>query len=252
MPKTIAAALSTVAVSFHVLLAATLAHAVEYRLQVVSVHENTMHAFLTPAELEDGASGPGLVRLESSLDKGEVPKGPILVDRRPRAVPESVAKAWGAVPVRAELTPAEGPARWDEVRWEGKPGERSVWLIAPGSRQPQQLTRVALKGQGPMRQFQPYALPDGRERVPALRLPMDFIWHHEERGGLWEKWVGKGLDLSGGIAAVMAANSNPMWPDQVYLVVEQAPQPTIYRAVLGWRQRPQDIEAPGAPPIRIR
>ena len=51
----------------------TSAHAVEYRLEVANLWETALYAFAKPAELSDGASGPGLLKLEASLDQGAIP-----------------------------------------------------------------------------------------------------------------------------------------------------------------------------------
>jgi hypothetical protein len=70
------------------------------------------------------------------------------------------------------------------------------------------------------------------------------IWAEEERGTAWARWIGRGLDVSGGLAAVVGQESNPTFPDRVYLVVSQAAEPTTYKAVLVWRDRPTELELP--------
>jgi hypothetical protein len=44
---------------------------------------------------------------------------------------------------------------------------------------------------------------------------------------------------------VVAENFNQTFPDRVYLIVRPAAQPTTYKAVLVWRTRHEDQEAPG-------
>ena len=228
------------------------AQAVEYRLQVVNMWDSGFNAFVKPGELADGASGPGLEELVASLDRGDVPRGPLLSDRTFRWGSEAVARAYGAVRVLAEITPGgEGRARWDDVRWAGKPGDRSVWVVEPSGRgRPQELYHVVLKATGPARHFIPYT-PTNGQRLVAVRSPLDFVWFHEERGNLWETYLSKHVDLSNGIAVVAGANSNPLFPDIARLLVNQAEQPTTYKAVLVWRQAPTDFEAPGGG-FRIR
>ncbi len=75
------------------------AGAVEYRLRVVSIPDTAYASFLLPGESSDGASGPGLDRLEAALDRGEFPKGPVLFDRRVQPVRESLARAYGGARV---------------------------------------------------------------------------------------------------------------------------------------------------------
>ena len=110
------------------LLGSSSAWAVEYKLQVVNVHDDAFKSFLKVGEAHDGASGPGLDRLETSLDKGDFPKAVRLYDRHLQAAREALAVAWGGVPVRAE-TQKGGDRQnlWDEVRWEGKPASRAWW-----------------------------------------------------------------------------------------------------------------------------
>ncbi len=221
------------------------AWAVDYRLQVISMYENSFASFLTAGELKDGSSGPGLARLEASLDKGEVSKAVLLYDRHLQASREGIARAYGGVPVRAEVRLGGLETDlWDEVRWEGKPGEQSVWVIVPGSRLPQELRRLALKGFGPLRQFQPYVIPANGTRFPAVSFPLNFLWTQEELGTAWGKYVRPVLDLRDGIGAIVAVNHNRLFPDQVYVIVSQGAEPTTYKAVLAWRQRPEDVEGP--------
>jgi hypothetical protein len=225
-------------------LGAAPAEAVEYKLEVASLWETALSSYAKTAELYDGASGPGLDRLEASLDQGEMPQAVTLGDRTLRWASESVAHAYGTVKVLAEIKPGgDGQQRWDEVRWEGQPGERSVWVVAPSGRaRPQLMYRVALKGDGPLRQFLPY-VPTSGYWSPAVKYPLNFLWFHEERGGLWDKYVSRTLDLSQGVGAVVGENPNQTFPDQVYLIVQQSAQPTTYKAVLLWRDT-YTLEAP--------
>src|SRR5258705_8795980 len=80
-------------------LAATLAiassaEAIEYKLRVVSMPDTAYTSFLLPGEYKDGAAGPGLDRLEATLDRGEFPPGPVLFDRRVQPVRDSLARAY--------------------------------------------------------------------------------------------------------------------------------------------------------------
>jgi hypothetical protein len=229
------------------------AQAVEYRLQVVSVFDTTFASYLKPGELKDGASGAGLDRLEASLDRGELPSGGILSDRRAQPVLESISRAYGGTPVvDASLKPGGGggSASWDEITWDGKPGERSVWVVAPILRSIQALERVALKSAGPLRQFGVYTLPPDRSRLPAVALPLNFLWAQEERGTAWDKYIARSLDLGNGAGVVVGTNVNAQFPDQAYIIVSHAAEPTTYKAVLVWRERRIDRQFPG--PVIIR
>ena len=74
----------------------------------------------------------------------------------------------------------------------------------------------------------------------------------EERGAAWLKYISRGLDLRGGIGAVIGVNTNPQFPDLVYIITQHAEQPTTYEAVVIWRQRKYDRQSPGQGTIIIR
>jgi len=239
-----------VAAVLGLLLSMSHAQGPEYRLQIVNMWENGFTAFTKPGELADGASGPGLEALIASLDRGAMPRGPLLGDRTVRWAGEAVARAYGAERVRAEIKAGGAEeSLWDEVKWSGKPGERTVWVINPNGRGwPQQLYHVVLKAGGAARHFIPYTPPNGQKFV-VPRFPLEFVWFHEERGGLWDKYLSKTMDLENGMGVVDCANSNPTFPDQVRVVLSQADQPMTYKAVLAWREPPSNLEAPKIPPI---
>jgi hypothetical protein len=208
------------------LLEPTSAHAVEYRLEVANLWETALYPFARPAELRDGASGPGLQQLEASLDQGTMPHAVVLRDRTLRWSSEAVARAYGTVRVLAEVKAAGDGTRWDEVRWEGEPGERSVWMVLPGgSGRPQRLYRTVLKGAGAPRQFIPY-VPVNGSRSAVVKYPLNFLWSYEQRGLIWDRYVSKSLDLGDGLGAVVGENFNQAFPDTVYLIVQHAAEPT--------------------------
>lgn len=231
------------------LLLSTPAHAVEYRLLVASIFEATLTSFVSAQELSYGASGPGLQRVEQSLNTGEMDWGAMPAGRPLTSVPDSVARAWGGVAVHTDvLRGGVDASRWDEVRWQGRPGERSIWLIrSTGNARPQSIRRLTLEGAGPVRQYQPYTFT-GKERLAVVQMPQSLIAHYESRGTLWDKWVGRGLDLDReGIAAVVGRSSNAMSADVLYLIVHQGEQPTTYRTVISWDDRNIDREGIDAP-----
>ena len=229
------------------------AGAVEYRLRVVSIPDTAYSSFLRPGESRDGASGPGLDRLETSLDRGDFPRGPVLFDRRVQPVREGLSRAYGGARVLPQVKPGgEGAIVWEEMIWEGKPGEQSVWILRPIVRDFQEVYNVALRGTGPLRNFQPYAVPMDGGRVAAVLIPLNFLWAQEERGSAWDRYISRSLDLASGIGAVIGVNFNPLFPDQVYLITRHTEQPTTYEAVVIWRERKFDRQAPGQGNIIIR
>jgi hypothetical protein len=239
-------ALGSVAALLVLLALAPAVGAVEYRLQVANLFDTAFYSFVKLAELVDGASGPGLDRLTASIDLGQLPRGPMLWDRHPEQISENVARAYGAKRVRAEVTlGGDGDRLWDEIRWDGQPGEQTVWLVTPAARQPQRMLRVALKGTGPVRQFLPYRVTGGSAKVAAVTYPLNFLWFYEERGTAWDRYLSSKLNLGSGIAAVVAENFNRTFPDRVYLIVRHGAEPTTFKAMLIWHTRHEDQEAPG-------
>jgi hypothetical protein len=239
--------------SLALLLAGVPAQAVEYRLLVANIYDPALTSFVSTSELYNGASGPGLDKMEQALDTGAIDRGAIIVQRPLQSVPTSIAGAWGGVAVAAGILRGgiDTPS-WDEVRWQGKPGERSIWIIrSSGSRRPQEIVRVILKGAGPMRLFQPYTVTNGN-KVAALQLPVPLIAFHESHGNVWDKFVAKNLDLRQGIGAVVGLTNNAHFPDLAYLIVDQGDAPTAFKAVITWRDRDIDREFPGSNIFRIR
>ena len=237
--------LAAVAVGFLAVLAAgTPAGAVEYRLKVASIYEATLTSFLGRGELNDGATGPGFQRLEAGLDQGSVGRGVMITHRPLNAVPADVARAWGGVAVQAQIARGGVVSFWDEVRWDGKPGERSIWIVKPDGRaRPQVVSHVVLKGTSPLAIYRPYAVACGRTPVPVMSLGIPLIAFQESRGDVWDKYVAKNIDLGRGVGAVVGANNNAVLADLVYIIVEQGPSPTTFEVVLSWSD--SDAEAPG-------
>ncbi|HYS93097.1 MAG TPA: hypothetical protein VEL48_06680, partial [Candidatus Acidoferrales bacterium] len=124
---TLRSRLAAVAVGIWAVLALhASADAVEYRLKVASVFDQSLTSFLTYGELNDGATGPGFQRLGAFLNEGSGDRGMIVTQRPLAPVPDSIARAWGGVSVTAPIARGGVVSYWDEVRWDGKPGERSI------------------------------------------------------------------------------------------------------------------------------
>ena len=229
------------------------AAAIEYRLRVANVRDEAFTSFLTAGELHDGATGPGLERLAASLDTGDFPKAVLLYDRHVQTARESTARAYRAVPVRADVKPGgEGKDLWDEARWEGTPGEQSLWIVAPQGRRPGELYRTAIRGQGQLRYFAPYNVPSGTYHLPVVRFPLDYLFSREGDADFWAKRIAPVLDLAEGIGVIDAARDGMVEADQAYIVVTHGAGPTTYTAILAWRERYNDRESPGKRFLRIR
>jgi len=213
--------------------------ALEYRLQVVNLYEEAFAYYLGSGS---GTVDGSLRRLESAAARGEIPAGAMLYDRPLTWAEPSLARALRAATVRPEAV--EGVQQnWTEFRWEGEPGKRVVWLVDPRSHAYQELRHVGLKGTGTLRHFIPYNAAMSVERLPVVGFPTNFILSYRGRESLWDRWVSRYLDLGEGIAALVGVDTNPVVPDTVFLIIEQPPAPTVFKAALAWRMRPGTHES---------
>jgi hypothetical protein len=231
-------------------LGASPAGAVEYRLEVASLYREAF-AHYFDGGMAAGTGQPAMSRLERDLDSGRTEPSVVLSDRPLRYGWEAVARSFEASKVIAEVKPLESPRRWDQVVWDGKPGERSVWVIAPSGRHFQEVYHVAVKGAEAGAGLR-YHVPDrvalrGRPQA-VVGYPLSLLRFYEGRSDLWRRYLSKSLDLGGGIAVVVGIGDNPTFPDWAYIVVEQPPSPTTFKVVLGWQRR----EAPEAPSLDTR
>jgi hypothetical protein len=211
---------------------------VEYRLRTLNVWHEAFASFLASAELRDGVAGPGLVRLAGAADTGELPRGVVLFDRH-IAVPEPpVTQAFGAAPAEARVKLAGGERDyWDEARWLGRPGERTVWMITARNRRPQEVRRLGLSDVTAIAQFRPVRPPlFGARPEATVAVPLGIVEHAQTRGTAGA-YVDRTLDRSRAISALVALNDDLAFPDRVYLIVRHATGPATYEAVVGWAER---------------
>jgi hypothetical protein len=219
------------------------AGAEEYRLQVANLYRDSFaHYFDGP--IATGSGELVMDRLAQALDTDKVPSGSLISDRTFRYGWDAVAASFRAVKVLAEIKPAEGPRRWDEVVWNGTPGERSVWVIAPTTTRTQEVVHVALQGvplggEAPaLRYYLPYRVTGSPGPQVAVTYPLDFVRFYEGRGpALWDRYLSRSTGLGQGIAVVVGENSNPSFADWVYIIVQHPPRPTTFKAVVGWERR---------------
>ena len=227
----------------------TVAFAEEYRLQVASLYRTSFAHFIE-GPIRTGSGELAMASLERSLDSGEMQAGALLTDRPFRYGWDELVRGFDAVRVRASLSPAEGPRRWDEAIWEGKPGEKSIWVIASSAAHHQEVYQVALNGQTEgLRYFVPYKVTGNPRPESVIAYPLVFLRFHATRGSLWKPYLSRSVALAEGLAAVIGINDNPSFADWVYLIVEHPPKPTTFKAVIGWERRRSadrsNFEGPG-------
>jgi len=227
-----------------VLAAGAPAGAVEYRLKVVSIYDQSLMSFLSHGELSDGATGPGFQRIAAELDQGTLGRGLLITHRPLTSVPASIARAWGGVAIQAQIAFGGVVSLWDEVRWDGRPGERSIWIVKPDGREdPQSVKHVVLKGTTPLTIYQPYTVACGKNRGPVMSLGIPLIAFQESRGDVWDKYVAKNLDLRHGVGGVVGVNNQAVLADLMYIIVEQGSEPTTFEVLITWGA--SNSQAPG-------
>lgn len=223
-------------------VAGTGAGAEEYRLQVANLYRDSFSHFF------DGPIGTGtgelaMPRLERALDTGEIAPGALLTDRVLRYGWDDLVRSFGAVKVRGFITPGEGHRRWDEAVWEGKPGERSVWVIGPSVMHYQGVYHTALRGKAEaatLRYYVPYRVTGRPSPAAVVAYPLALLRFYTDRGNLWDRYLSRSVSLAEGIALVVGVNDNPGFADWVYIMVEHPPQPTTFKIAVGWDRRRAD------------
>jgi len=212
------------------------ARAVEYRLLVASVQEQGVTAYL-PARVGQGTGEVTLPGLEAALDAGRFPRGVLLPGREARRGDAALVRAFGAVTVSEVPVPSGPPGLWQEIRWEGTPGQRSLWVIAPRLNDFQEVYHLALGAGGPARYVIPYA-GNGAPRRAAMTLPLALL-SADGPGDLWQSRLAPVVDLSGGLAVIVGTHSDLTTADHVFLLVEHPREARTFKAVIAWRPRPQ-------------
>lgn len=210
--------------------------AVEYRLRVANLQDA---AYFHYAE-KNGAlrdSPFSLDRLRAALDRGEVPSAVFVASRHLVSAQDGTARSFDAVAIRPSSEPRQ-EGQWQEVRWNGGPGERVVIVVEAPDVHLQEVTGVGLgaAGSGQFRHYVPYSASLLPERTRATRVGLALIDFWEGKSGLWQK-LARHMDLGEGIAALVAENRSMVFADWVFLVIDHPPAPTTYDVVIAWRDR---------------
>jgi hypothetical protein len=211
---------------------------VEYRLRTLSLRNDAFTSFLGSGELADGAAGLGLARFAGAADAGDLHRGVVLYDRHVAVLAAREAQAFGATPVEARVKlGGAGRDYWDEARWYGTPGERTVWMIAARHRRPQEVRRLALSDVTALAQFRPVRPPlFGATPQATVSVAFQYLHAAQERG-VAGAFVDRTLDGSRALSAIVAVSDDPAFPDRVYLVVTHAATAATYEAVVAWGER---------------
>jgi hypothetical protein len=218
---------------------------VEYRLRVLNVRDEAFTAFLGLADAAQGETGAGVLRFVSAADAGQV-RGGVLYDRHPAPLSEAAARAWGATPAPSRIKLLDGRSdAWDEVRWYGRPGERSVWRIASRNRRPQAVRRVAITERDGLAHYRPLGgALFARERAMVTTVSLAYLRHAQANAHAAD-YVARYLDVRRGLAVVVGANEDQVFADEAYVVVTHPSGPATYEAVLAWVARGGERDTTG-------
>jgi hypothetical protein len=157
-----------------------------------------------------------------------------------------LTRAWGAAAVDARVKLLDGRRDfWDEIRWYGRPGERSVWVIGARNRRPQAIRRVALSDAAVLAHFRPLAPPLFGARPEAVTASTLRFLQHAEARGTAGAFAARYADLGRGIAMVVGTNDDAVFPDRAWLVVTHASTAATYEAVLSWTGRGGERDGTG-------
>ncbi len=230
------------------------AEAVEYSLQVADLIEDAFVHFMK-GDIGHGEGELVLAGLERALDSGEMNRGALLYDRDIYPAGEGVARSFGAVAVRpTSYSSSEEKGLWKTVRWEGKPGDRVVWIVRPATTHYAQAKRLGLSGMASgLRYYIPYGVTLSPTPLRAVSYSLTLLRSGEDGAPLWEKFLSRGVDLKEALAAMVGVNS--VGSDWVYLVVQPPPQPMTFRAAIGWARRGANdrvIAGTGGTGVRLR
>ena len=139
--------------------------------------------------------------LERALDSGDINLGALVTDRAPRYGWDDLVQAFGAVKVRATISPGEGRRRWDEAVWKVSRGSGASGLSL---RRPELPGGLPGRPQGPRRRLDLAVLrPVSRDRESApgavVAYALVFLRFHSDRSSdLWSRYLSRSVSLDRG------------------------------------------------------
>jgi len=220
------------------------ADAIEYRLRVANLDAE---AYFHYADRDGGDQNTpfSLRRLAEALSAGRLPGGAFVPSRDLQTADPDVAAGFQAVPAQA-LAAAGRDRQWREIRWDGSPGQRTVWVIRGEGLDRPAVVGVGLPapGAGPFRHYLVYGVSASKEKVRAARVSQTVVDWSEGRDDLWRRFVGPSLALGQGPTVVVSQNNNLGFADSVFVVIEAGQAPTTYDVAIAWRQRGRGFHNP--------
>ena len=212
-------------------LTALPAWAVEYRLQVANIDDDTFASYEGKAPSFWSMKEP-MGRLEARLDDNQFSRNAILPGHHAELVEDP---AYGGItPTKVSRLPATRHQDWSTYVFDANPGDTVVFVVRPDMYAWEQAEDVASDVKGTFRRLSiggPGFFGGSRE-VP--QVAQDFLAEAAERG-TFAQWVAQHAKAVDGMSFVVGQGDDPRYdPDRVYIVLKLPPEPHTFQVVIGW------------------
>jgi hypothetical protein len=212
-------------------LTALPAWAVEYRLQVANIDDETFASYEGKAPSFWSMKEP-MGRLEARLDDNQFSRNAILPGHRVELVQDP---AYGGItPTKVSRLPATRDQDWSTVVFDANPGDTVIFVVRPDIAAWEQAEDVASDVKGKFRRLSiggPGFFGGSRE-VP--QVDQEFLANAAERG-TFPQWVAEHATAVDGMSFVVGQGENTQaYPDRVYIVLKLPPEPHTFHVVIGW------------------
>jgi hypothetical protein len=212
-------------------LTALPAWAVEYRLQVANIDDETFASYEGKAPSFWSMKEP-MGRLEARLDDNQFSRAAILPGHRVELVQDP---AYGGItPTKVARLPATRHQDWTTYVFDANPGDTVVFVVRADMVAWEDAEDVASDVKCTFRRLSiggPGFFGSSRE-VP--QVSQDFLANAAERG-TFPQWVAQHAKSLDGMSFVVGQGENTQaYPDRVYIVLKLPPEPHTFQAVIGW------------------
>jgi hypothetical protein len=212
-------------------LTALPAWAVEYRLQVANIDDETFASYEGKASSWTSMTEP-MGRLEARLDDNYFFRNAILPGHYVELVEDPAYG--GMTPTNVSRLPATRDQDWSTYVFDANPGDTVVFVVRTDMVAWQQAEDVATDVKGKFRRLSiggPGFFGGSRE-VP--QESQDFLANAADRG-TFPQWVAQHAKAVDGMSFVVGQGDDPQYdPDRVYIVLKLPPEPHTFQVVIGW------------------
>jgi hypothetical protein len=224
-------------------LTALPAWAVEYRLQVANIDDETFSSYEGKAPSFWSMKEP-MGRLEARLDDNQFSRADILPGHHVELLEDP---AYGSTtPTNVSLLPATRHQDWSTVVFDANPGDTVAFVVRTDLVGWKQAVDVAADDHGTLRRLSiggPGIFGGSRE-VP--QVSQDFLAEAVDRG-TFPQWVAQHAKAVDGMSFVVGQGENTQaYSDRVYITLKLPPQPHTFQAVIGWQDSQGGRMTPGS------